>query len=83
MITADESGTLCSPMRALEMLEARFGAFETVANLVIELNRKGSDGCLPMDPVTAEAILEFADDLRQARHAASVWARSRSIGLDA
>jgi hypothetical protein len=82
MLTADENGTLCSPMRLLEMLVARFGAFETVANLAIELNRKSADECLPMDWVTAEAILEFADDLRQAQRATSAWARSRSIGVD-
>ena len=78
MLTADENGTLCSPMRLLEMLSARFGAFETIAYLVIELNRKGPDECLPMDAVTAEAILEFGDDLRQAAGATSLWSRLRS-----
>lgn len=83
MLTEDGNGTLASPMRLLEMLEARFGAMETVANLVIELDRKGSDECLPMDRLTADAILEFADDLRQARNATSAWARSLSVGRDA
>ncbi len=77
MLTADENGTLCSPMRLLEMLTARFGTFEAIAYLVIELNRKGADECLPMDSPTAEAILEFGDDLRQAAGAASLW-----VGLE-
>jgi hypothetical protein len=77
MITADENGRLCSPTRLLEMLAARFGAFEAIACLSIELDRKGPDESLPMDAATADAILEFADDLRQAGPAASTWARLR------
>jgi hypothetical protein len=77
MITADENGRLCSPTRLLEMLTARFGAFEAIACLSIELDRKGPDERLPVDAATADALLEFADDLRQACHAASTWARLR------
>jgi hypothetical protein len=77
MLTADENGTHGSPMRLMEMLIARFGAFEAIAYLAIELNRKGTDECLPMDAPTAEAILEFGDDLRQAAGAASLWVRLR------
>jgi hypothetical protein len=73
MMTANENGTIASPMRVLEMLAARFGAFEALAYLAIELNRKGPDECLPMDAVTAEALLEFGDDLRQARSAVRAW----------
>lgn len=79
MMTADDSGTLCSPMRALEMLTARFGAFEAVACLAIELNRKDPDGCLPVDPAIAEALLEFGDDLRQAGTAVRAWATLRGL----
>jgi len=53
-------------MRLLEMLVDRFGAFEVIAATALELSRKYPDECLPMDRKTAEAILEFGDDLRQA-----------------
>ncbi len=79
MMTSDDNGTIASPMRVLEMLAARFGAFEAIACLAIELDRKGSDECLPMDAVTAEALLEFGDDLRQARSA--VRTRASTHGL--
>jgi hypothetical protein len=49
----------------LEMLADRFGAFEVIASTSLELARKHPDECLPMDRRTAEAILEFGDDLRQ------------------
>jgi hypothetical protein len=79
MMTADESGTLCSPMRALEMLTARFEAFEAIACMAIELNRKQPDGCLPVDAAIAEALLEFGDDLRQAGTAVRAWATIRGL----
>lgn len=82
MMTSDENGTFCSPMRALEMLRARFGVFETIACLAIELDRKGADECLPMDVATAEALLEFADDLRQAGTAVRAWASTRGLLLN-
>lgn len=32
-----------------------------------------------MDPLVAEAVLEFGDDLRSARTAANAWARTRGL----
>lgn len=81
MNTSDENGRLASPMRLLEMLTARFGAFESIACLAIELNRKGPDECLPVDAPTAEALLEFGDDLRQAGDAAKMWASAHGLHL--
>lgn len=66
-------------MRLLEMLEARFGAFEAIAYAALELRRKRPDDCPPMDRMTAEAILEFGDDLRQAGRAAVRWAEEEGI----
>jgi hypothetical protein len=53
-------------MRLLEMLVDRFGAFEVIAYTSLELARGDPDEGLPMDERTAEAILEFGADLRQA-----------------
>lgn len=78
MMTSDDKGALASPMRLLEMLTARFGAFEAIACLAIELNRKGPDECLPMDASTADALLEFGDDLRQASRAVALWVNLRA-----
>ena len=64
--TRGKHGEAISPMRLLEMLVDRFGAFEVIAATALELSRKHPDECLPMDRRTAEAILEFGDDLRQA-----------------
>lgn len=66
MRTRGENGETVSAMRLLEMLADRFGAFEAIASTSLELSRKHPDECLPMDRRTAEAILEFGDDLRQA-----------------
>jgi hypothetical protein len=44
------------------------------------LSRKGPENGLPMDRGTAEAILEFRDDLKQAYKAALEWARA--AGMD-
>jgi hypothetical protein len=41
----------------------------------VELARKNPDANPPMDEKTADAILEFADDLRQAYEAAAEYAR--------
>ncbi len=79
MITSEENETLCSPMRALEILTARFGAFEAIACLAIEFNRKEPDDCLPMDAPTADAILEFGDDLRQVRDAVRTWVSAHGL----
>jgi hypothetical protein len=63
-------------MRLLEMLTDRFGGFEALAHSTIKLNRCTSADELAMDPQVAEAVLEFADDLRTASGA---WAESRGL----
>jgi len=55
-----------SPMRLLEMLVDRFGAFEAIAYSSIKLARFAPLDELAMDPLVANAILEFGDDLRDA-----------------
>ena len=77
MKTKGEGGELVSPVRLLEMLEFRFGAFEAIACAALELARKEPDEFLPMDTRTADAILEFGDDLREAFRAAAEWAEQR------
>ena len=72
--------TQASPMRWLEMLSDRFGAFEAVAHSTIKLARYAPEDELSMDLLLADAILEFGDDLRQAVEASSEWARSNGIG---
>lgn len=69
-----------SPMRLLEMLSDRFGLFEAMAYSTIKLNRCTPTDELAMDPLVAEAILEFGDDLRSARAAAEEWAESKGLG---
>lgn len=59
-----------SPARLMEMLSDRFGAFEAIAYSTIKLARHVSQDELPMDVLVAEAILEFADDLRAAKESA-------------
>jgi hypothetical protein len=54
-----------SPARLLEMLSDRFGAFEAIAYSTIKLSRHVPADELSMDVLVAEALLEFADDLRQ------------------
>jgi hypothetical protein len=56
-------------VRLLEMLTDRFGVFEALAHSTIKLNRCTSADELAMDLQVAEAVLEFADDLRTARAA--------------
>jgi hypothetical protein len=70
-----------SPTRLLEMLSDRFGAFEAITNSSIKLARVASEEELAMDVLVAEAVLEFGEDLKAAKEAASVWATSRS-GVD-
>jgi len=55
-----------SPMRLLEMLVDRFGAFEAIAYSSIKLARFAPPDELAMDLLVANAILEFGDDLREA-----------------
>ena len=53
-----------SPTRLLEMLSDRFGAFDAIASSSIKLARVAPEEELSMDVLVAEAVLEFADDLR-------------------
>jgi hypothetical protein len=65
MSLVHNEGTI-SPARLLEMLSDRFGAFEAIAYSTIKLARHVSQDELSMDLLVAEAILEFADDMRTA-----------------
>ena len=56
-------------MRLLEMLSDRFGAFEALATSSITLARVAPDEELPMEPLVAEAVLEFGEELRGAAKA--------------
>jgi hypothetical protein len=67
-----------SPTRLLEMLSDRFGAFEAIASSSITLARVAPDEELPMEPLVAEAVLEFGEDLRDAAEAATAWARGNA-----
>src|SRR5215203_1618673 len=78
MLTS-HAGVPASPMRLLEMLTDRFGVFEALAHSTIKLNRCTSADELSMDPQVAEAVLQFADDLRTAR-AASGLGRDQGPG---
>lgn len=77
-----EERQLASPMRLLEVLSDRFGAFEAVAGSTIKLARHVPEDELSMEPVVAEASLQFADDLRDARTAAAEWARVKGLSGD-
>jgi len=66
-------GERTSPTRLLDMLTDRFGAFESIAYSSIKLARAVPDEAPPMDPLVAEAVLEFGDDLRDAAEAATEW----------
>ena len=78
MMLTSHAGVPASPMRLLEMLTDRFGVFEALAHSTIKLNRCSTDE-LSMDPQVAEAVLEFADDLRTARAASGAWAETRGL----
>lgn len=65
MLSIQQNDTI-SPARLLEMLSDRFGAFEAVAYSTITLARYVPQDELSMDLLVAQAILEFADDLRAA-----------------
>jgi hypothetical protein len=67
-----------SPTRLLEMLADRFGAYEAIANSSIRLARLAPDEEVPMEPIVAEAVLEFGEDLRGAAEAATKWARANT-----
>jgi hypothetical protein len=70
-------------MRLMEMLSDRFGEFETIANSTIKLARFVSEEELPMDPLVAEAVLEFGNDLRSATVASGDWARAKGLTVAA
>jgi hypothetical protein len=53
----------------------RSGAFKAIANSSIKLARVAPEEELAMEPLAAEAILEFGEDLREAISAANAWAR--------
>lgn len=76
---AAECRQIASPMRLLEVLLDRFGAFEAVAGSTIKLARHAPEEELAMEPSVAEALLQFGDDLREANAAAAEWARSRGL----
>jgi hypothetical protein len=73
------AGGLASPMRLLEMLSDRFGLFEALADSTIKLHRRAAGDELSMDPRVAEAVLEFADDLRTARDGSEAWIASKGL----
>ena len=79
-MTISDQYPTASPMRLLEMLSDRFGAFEAIACSTIKLARFVSEDELSMDLSVAEAVLEFGGDLRQASAAAAEWARTADIG---
>jgi multisubunit Na+/H+ antiporter MnhE subunit len=81
MITMVEQHSHTSPMRLIEMLSDRFGVFEAIASSTIKLARFVSEDELPMDPLVAEAVLEFASDLRSATAASGDWARAEGLTL--
>lgn len=78
MLVADQR-QLASPMRLLEVLSDRFGAFEAVAGSTIKLARHAPEEELAMEPSVAEALLQFGDDLREATATAVEWARTRGL----
>lgn len=82
MMLTSEAGARRSPMRLLEMLSDRFGLFEALAYSTIKLNRCTQEDELAMDPLVAEAVLEFGDDLRCARAAADAWAETKGLVHD-
>ena len=77
MRATSASGRQASPTRLLEMLSDRFGAFEAIASSSIKLARVAPDEELPMEPIVAEAVLEFGEDLRDAAEAAGEWRATR------
>jgi hypothetical protein len=77
MRTTSARGQQASPTRLLEMLLDRFGAFEAIASSSITLARVAPDEELPMEPLVAEAVLEFGEDLRDAAEAAAEWCGTR------
>jgi hypothetical protein len=75
--TLDEPAA--SPMRLLELLSDRFGAFETAACATVKLARVADEDALPMDAAFAEAVLQFGSELRLASRSANAWAQDRGL----
>lgn len=61
------------------MLSDRFGAFEAIAYSSIKLARYAPPEELSMDPLVADAVLEFGDDLRKATAAAAKWRATERV----
>lgn len=80
--TSSRSGVPVSPMWLLEKLTDRFGVFEALAYSTIKLNRCTSIDELSMDPLVAEAVLEFGDDLRAALATTNEWAQHSGLVND-
>jgi hypothetical protein len=81
MITTAETHPTVSPMRLMEMLSDRFGAFEAIASSTIKLARFVPEDELPMELGVAEAVMEFASDLRSATAASGEWAKAKGFDL--
>lgn len=71
-----------SPTRLLEMLADRFGVFEAIAASSVKLARFVPPDELPMEPLVAEAVLEFGEDLRAAAASAAEGARAQRVCRD-
>ena len=83
MRTRTEEGELIAPSRLLEMLEFRFGVFKALAYAAAELANKRPETDPAMDKLTASAILEFGDDLRQAYDASIEWVEEHRGAIQA
>lgn len=75
----DQHSKEATPMRHLEILASRFGAFEALAHSTMKLSRLTSEDELSMDLYVAHAILEFGSDLREAYSASMRWAELRGM----
>lgn len=47
----------------------------------IKLSRRASEDELSMEPMLAEALLQFGYDLRDASDAADKWARAKGLSV--
>ena len=79
MMLTSHAGVPASPMRLLEILTASFGVFKALAHSTTKLSCCTSGDELSMHPLVAEAVLEFADDLRTALAASGAWAESNGL----
>ena len=80
MMLTSHAGVPASPMRLLEVLTDRFGVFEALAHSTSSSTAAPAPtSSLAMDPLVAEAVLEFADDLRTALAAFDAWAETKDL----